>query len=65
MTDGFGRATAYSKREFTFAKNGSPYAIRPLSVLSVCDVGVLWPNGWTGQDETWHAGRLWPQPLAT
>jgi len=31
-------------------------------VLSVCDVGVLWPNGWMDQDETWHAGRprLWP-----
>jgi len=29
-------------------------------VLSVCNVGVLWPNGWTDQDETWHAGR--PQP---
>ena len=27
-------------------------------VLSpVCDVGVLWPNGWMDQDETWHAGR--------
>jgi len=25
--------------------------------LSVTDVGVLWPNGWTDQDETWHAGR--------
>ena len=33
-----------------------------LSVLSVCDVGALWPNGWTDQDETWHAGRPrhWP-----
>ena len=30
--------------------------------LSVCDVGVLWPNGWTDQDETWHAGRPWPRP---
>jgi len=28
--------------------------------LSVCDVGVLWPNGLTDQDETWHGGR--PQP---
>jgi len=30
--------------------------------LSLCDVGALWPNGWTNQDETWHAGRtqLWP-----
>jgi len=27
-------------------------------VLSVCDVGVLWPNGWMDQDETWHGGRL-------
>ena len=27
-------------------------------VLSVCDVGVLWPNGWTDQDETWHAGCM-------
>jgi len=26
-------------------------------VLSVCDVGVLWPNGWTDQDETWQADR--------
>ena len=25
-------------------------------VLSVCDVGLglLWPNGWMDQDETWH-----------
>ena len=26
-------------------------------VLSVCNVGVLRPNGWMDQDETWHAGR--------
>jgi len=35
------------------------------SVLSVCpvnNVGVLWPNGWTDQDETWRAGRPWPWP---
>jgi len=27
--------------------------------LSVCNVGVglLWPNGWMDQDETWHGGR--------
>ena len=31
-------------------------------VLSVCNVGVLWPSGWMDQDETWLAGRsrLWP-----
>jgi len=28
--------------------------------MSVCNVGVLWPNDWTDQDETWHAGR--PRP---
>jgi len=43
-------------------QNGSSYAIGPLSVCPVCNVGVLWPNGWTDQDETWQAGRprLWP-----
>ena len=28
-----------------------------LSCLSVCNVGVLWPNGWMDQDETWHLGH--------
>jgi len=29
----------------------------------VCDVGVLWPNGWKDQAETWQAGRSrsWPR----
>ena len=30
--------------------------------LSVCNVGVLWPNGWMDQGETWHAGRPQPWP---
>jgi len=29
-------------------------------VLSDCEVGLLWPNSWTDQGETWHAGR--PRP---
>ena len=35
---------------------------RCLSVLSVCDVRALWPNGWTDQNETWRADRprRWP-----
>jgi len=33
-----------------------------VSVLSVCDVGVLWPNGWMDQGETRHGGRPWPRP---
>jgi len=28
----------------------------------VCNVGVLWQNGWTDQDETWHGGRPRPWP---
>jgi len=32
------------------------------SLLSVCDVDVLWLNGWMHQDETWHGGRPQPQP---
>ena len=33
-----------------------------LSCPSVCDVGVLRPNGWMDHDETWHAGRPRPWP---
>jgi len=29
-------------------------------VCPVCDVGVLWPNGWMDQDATWYGGR--PRP---
>jgi len=36
-------------------------SIGPLS-CPVCDVGVLWPNGWMHLDETWHAGRPRPRP---
>jgi len=35
---------------------------RCLSVCPVCNVGVLWPNGLTDQDKTWHAGRPWLWP---
>jgi len=33
-----------------------------LSVLSICNLGVLWPNGWMDQDETWYGGRPRPRP---
>jgi len=33
-----------------------------LSVLSVFDVGVLWPNGWMDQDDTWRGGGPQPWP---
>jgi len=35
---------------------------RCLSVCPVCNVGVLWPNGWMHQDQTLHAGRPRPWP---
>ena len=36
---------------------------RPLlKQFTVCNVGVLWPNGWMDQDETWHGGRPQPRP---
>jgi len=34
-------------------------SVRP--VLPVCDVGVLWPNGWMDQDATWYGGGPWPR----
>jgi len=34
----------------------------PTVVCSVCDVGVLCPNGWMDQDETWRACRTRPWP---
>jgi len=40
-----------------FVKWFALYAIGP---LSVCDFGVLWPNGWTDQHATWCGGR--PRP---
>jgi len=46
----------------TVCKTVCPVLSDRLSVLSVCNVGVLWPNGFMHQDETWHAGRLQPWP---
>jgi len=41
---------------------GSPYAIRDhCPICPVCNVGVLWPNGWMDQDATWYGGRLRPR----
>ena len=46
----------------TFRPMLSDRCLSCLSVCPVCDVRALWPNGWTDQDETWHAGR--PRPWA-
>jgi len=39
-----------------------PFVLSILSCLSLCDIGLLWPNGWVDQYETWHAGRPRPRP---
>jgi len=47
----------------TATSYSSPYAAGPLSCLSclsVCNVGVLWSNGWMDQDATWYEGK--PRP---
>ena len=63
------RPTLYVIRSFwaTVCKTVRPmlsdHCLSVLSVLSVCpvcDVGALWLNGLTDQDETWHAVR--PRP---
>jgi len=45
-------------------KNGSLDAVGPLSVLSVCNVGVLWPNDWMDQDTTWPSHIMLDGSLA-
>ena len=40
----------------TVTSNSSLYATGPdrCPVLSVCNVGLSWPNGWMDQDATWY-----------
>ena len=46
----------------TVCKTVRPMLSDRCAVLSVCNVGVLWPNGWTDQDEIWQASRPRPWP---
>jgi len=39
-----------------------PSVLSVSPVCPVCDVGVLWPNGWMDQDATWHGCRSRPRP---
>ena len=36
------------------------FALCYRSVLSVCNLGVLWPNSWMDRDTTWCPCLLWP-----
>jgi len=46
----------------TVCKTVRPMLSDRCAVLSVCDVGALWPNRWMDQGETWHAYRPRPWP---
>jgi len=44
-------------------KTVRPMLSVPLSCLCpVCNVGVLWPNGWMDQDAKWYGGKPRPRP---
>jgi len=38
------------------------FALCYRTVVLSCDVGALWPSGWTDQDKTSHVGRPRPWP---
>ena len=46
----------------TVCKTVCPMPSDRCHVCSVCDVGVLWPNGWMDQDATRYGGRPRPSP---
>jgi len=50
----------------TVCKTVGPILLNRCLSCPVCDVCILWPNGWMDQDEAWHAGRPrpWPYVLA-
>ena len=58
----FGRPFVKRFALYSYRSVVCPVCLSCLSCLSVCDVGVLWPIGWTDQDESWHAGRPRPWP---
>jgi len=45
-----------------FALCYQPIVCPVLSVQSVCDVGLLWPDGWIDQGATWYGDRPLPTP---
>jgi len=49
-------------KDSSWSNKSSSNSSSCLSVCPVCDDGVLWPNGWMDQDETWHDGRPRPRP---
>jgi len=46
----------------TVTSNGFALYYRTVVCPVVCNVGVLWPNGWMDQDITSYTGRPWSRP---
>jgi len=46
----------------TVCKMVRPMLLDRCLACPFCDICVLWLNGWTDQDEPWHAGRPRPWP---
>jgi len=64
-SNGISRLDRFSRFRATVCKTVCPMLsdrCPVLSVMSVCDVGVLWPNGWMDQDVAWYGGRHRPRP---
>ena len=60
-SDSIGRTVLQTVAQKKFALCYGTVVLSVCPVLS-CDVGVLWPNGRTDQDKTWHAGKPRPWP---
>ena len=53
-------ATIFYDRLTRICETVCPMLSDHCPVLSVCNIGVMWPNGWMDKDETWHGGG--PRP---
>ena len=53
---------AWNIKKVPFVKRYQTVVLSVYLVCPVCDVGVLCPNGWMDQGETWHGGSSRRRP---
>jgi len=56
--DSIGRTVSQTVAQERFALCCRTVVLSCLSFLFVCDVGVLWPNGWMDQGATWYRTHI-------
>jgi len=56
----FGTEVGLGPGHIALDGNPSPIPQNRPGQPPIFDPCLLWPNGWTDQDETWHGGRPWP-----